>query len=254
MTNLAVHMGGQLVGTLEAANRRSLRFTYDPDYAAGSGSTPLSVSMPLRVSPYLHATVHPYLWGLLPDNDRVLERWAREFGCAPTDVAGLLWGVGGDVAGAAQYVATRTTPEESQPGEVEWLSDDDVAQFLRDLRRDTTTWRPHPQGRWSLAGAQAKMALLYDQSADRWGIPSGATPTTHIIKPAIGGLDDFDMPAPGHQMPCHFEKAASVATIKTTHPGMSGKLGCITPATVHAVSAPNISTSPCAKLISWMMP
>jgi serine/threonine-protein kinase HipA len=36
----------------------------------------------LRVSPYSHATIHPYLWGLLPDNDRVLERWAREFGCS----------------------------------------------------------------------------------------------------------------------------------------------------------------------------
>ena len=186
-------MGGQLVGTLDAADRRSLRFTYDPDYAAGPASTPLSVSMPLRVSPYLHATIHPYLWGLLPDNDRVLERWAREFGCSPTDVAGLLRGVGGDVAGAARYVVPDTTPDESLPGDVEWLSDDDVAQFLRDLRRDTTTWRPHPQGRWSLAGAQAKIALLYDRSADRWGIPSGVTPTTHIVKPAIGGLDDFDI-------------------------------------------------------------
>ena len=193
MTDLAVHMGGQLVGTLDAANRRSLRFTYDPGYAAGAGSTPLSVSMPLRVSPYSHATVHPYLWGLLPDNHRVLERWGREFGCSPTDVAGLLRGVGGDVAGAAQYVAPDAAPEESLPGDVEWLDDDDVAQFLRDLRRDTTAWRPHPEGRWSLAGAQAKIAFLYDRSADKWGIPSGATPTTHIVKPATGGLDDFDI-------------------------------------------------------------
>jgi serine/threonine-protein kinase HipA len=193
MTDLAVHMGGQLVGTLDATDRRSLRFTYNPDYAAGPASTPLSVSMPLRLSPYLHATVHPYLWGLLPDNDRVIERWAREFSCTPTDVTGLLRGVGGDVAGAAQYVAPGETPEESLPGDVEWLSDEDIAQFLRDLRRDTTTWRPHPEGRWSLAGAQAKIALLYDESAGRWGIPSRATPTTHIVKPAIGGLDDFDI-------------------------------------------------------------
>ncbi len=193
MTNLAVHMDGQLVGTLDAADRRSLRFTYDPDYAAAPVSTPLSVSMPLRVSPYLHATIHPYLWGLLPDDDRVLERWAREFGCSPTDVAGLLRGVGGDVAGAAQYVAPDATPEESVPGDVEWLNDDDVAQFLRDLRRDATTWRPYPEGRWSLAGAQAKISLVYERSTDRWGIPSGATPTTHIVKPAIGGLDDFDI-------------------------------------------------------------
>ena len=72
-----MHMGGRMVGTLDAADRRSLRFTYEPGYATDAGSTPLSVSMPLRVSPYSHATIHPYLWGLLPDDDRVLERWAR---------------------------------------------------------------------------------------------------------------------------------------------------------------------------------
>lgn len=107
MTNLAVHMSGQLVGTFDAADRRSLRLTYDPAYADRPGSTPLSVSMPLRVSPYLHATVHPYLWGLLPDDDRVLERWVHEFGCSSTDVAG-----------AAQYVAPGATPEQSLPGDV----------------------------------------------------------------------------------------------------------------------------------------
>ena len=193
MTALAAHMGGRLVGMLDAADRRNLRFTYSPEYAADPSSTPLSVSMPLRVSPYSHATVHPYLWGLLPDNERVLERWAREFGCSPTDVAGLLRGVGADVAGAAQYVAADTTPEESSPGGVEWLSEDDIAQFLRDLQRDTTAWRPHAEGRWSLAGAQAKIALLHDRATDRWGIPHGETPTTHIVKPAISGLDDFDI-------------------------------------------------------------
>lgn len=42
---------------------------------------------------------------MLPDSDRVLERWAREFGCSPSNVTGLLAGIGTDVAGAAQYVA-----------------------------------------------------------------------------------------------------------------------------------------------------
>ena len=193
MTTLSVHLGGRLVGTLDAADRRSLRFTYSPQYVADSLSTPLSVSMPRRVSPYTHATVHPYLWGLLPDNDQVVERWAREFGCSPTDVAGLLRGVGADVAGAAQYIAPNATAEESLPGGVEWLNNDEVGRFLRDLQRDRTAWRLHPEGRWSLAGAQAKIALMYDRANDRWGIPHGAMPTTHILKPAIGGLDDFDI-------------------------------------------------------------
>jgi serine/threonine-protein kinase HipA len=122
----------------------------------------------------------------------VLARWAREFGCSASDVTALLANVGTDVAGAAQYVRPGDIPDESLPGNVEWLSDDDIAQFLRDVQRDTTAWRPHPEGRWSLAGAQAKIALLRDAS-DRWGIPSGGTPTTHILKPATSDLDDFDL-------------------------------------------------------------
>lgn len=193
MTVLSVHLAGDLVGHVDATDRRSLRFTYEASYAAAPSSTPLSVSMPLRTSAYHHATVHPYLWGLLPDNESVVERWAREFGCSPGDIAGLLKGVGGDVAGAAQYVAVDAASTESSPGTVEWLTDTDVAGFLRELRRDATTWRSHLEGRWSLAGAQAKIALQRDPSSGRWGVPSGATPTTHIVKPAIGGLDDFDV-------------------------------------------------------------
>ncbi len=186
-------MSGRFVGTLDASDRRSLRFTYDTGYAADPSSTPLSVSMPLRVSPYSHATIHPYLWGLLPDNDRVLDRWARESGCSSSDIAGLMRSVGNDVAGAAQYIPADATPEESLHGDVQWLTEDDIAQFLRGLRRDSTSWRQHPEGRWSLAGAQPKLALVYDPTADRWGIPTGASPTTHILKPAIGGLGDFDI-------------------------------------------------------------
>lgn len=193
MTTLSVYLSGRLVGTVDATDRRSVRFTYDSVYAADPISTPLSVSMPLRQSPYPHSRIHPYLWGLLPDNERVLARWAREFGCSAGDVTALLANVGTDVAGAVQYIRPGDRPDESLSGSVDWLSDDEVAQFLREVQRDATAWRPHPEGRWSLAGAQAKIALLRDDVSERWGIPSGMTPTTHILKPAIPDLDDVDL-------------------------------------------------------------
>jgi serine/threonine-protein kinase HipA len=46
-------------------------------------------------------------------------------------------------------------------------------------------------GQFSLAGAQAKTALLLE--GKRWGVPSGSIPTTHILKPAIAGFDDHDL-------------------------------------------------------------
>jgi serine/threonine-protein kinase HipA len=70
---------------------------------------------------------------------------------------------------------------------VTWLADDDVAEIITTLGRDSTSWLGTAfTGQFSLAGAQAKTALLHRDG--RWGIPSGATPTTHILKPAIPGL------------------------------------------------------------------
>ncbi len=34
----------------------------------------------------------------------------------------------------------------------------------------------------NLAGVQAKTALYFD--GQRWGVPAGRTPTSHILKPA----------------------------------------------------------------------
>ncbi len=75
---------------------------------------------------------------------------------------------------------------------MEWLSDDDVGNRLRDLKHDGASWLGADfSGRFSLAGAQAKTALLHQNG--RWGLPSGASATTHILKPAINGLDDHDL-------------------------------------------------------------
>jgi serine/threonine-protein kinase HipA len=75
---------------------------------------------------------------------------------------------------------------------VEWLTDLQIADLLRQVRADHTAWLgARAEGRWSLAGAQPKIALLHQDN--RWGRPHGQTPTTHILKPAIAGLDGHDL-------------------------------------------------------------
>ncbi|MGL5863344.1 MAG: HipA domain-containing protein [Phycicoccus sp.] len=74
-------------------------------------------------------------------------------------------------------------------GSIEWLSDDDFAEMAHDLAANAADWDPGRfGGRWSLSGAQPKMALFRDPASGRWGIPQDSTPTTHIIKPAITGF------------------------------------------------------------------
>ena len=195
MTNsLLVVLDDAVAGTLIRLPGGKLRFDYDGQYRQQPGATPLSLSMPTQVPSHHDQVVTPWMWGLLPDNDAVLARWARQFHVSASSPFSLLsTPIGEDCAGAVRFAV----PDEidrvlAQPGEITWLTDDDVAQRLRDLREDSTAWLGRSfTGQFSLAGAQAKTALLFDQG--RWGVPSGSTPTTHILKPAVGGLDDHDL-------------------------------------------------------------
>jgi len=67
------------------------------------------------------------------------------------------------------------------------LGEDDVAARLALLRDDAAAGRlASDAGRFSLAGAQPKTALLFD--GQRWGVPSGRVPTSHILKPVLPDL------------------------------------------------------------------
>ena len=64
-----------------------------------------------------HARIEAFLWGLLPDNDRVLENWGRRFQVSPRNVFRLITHVGEDCAGAVQFVRPeRLEPLQKTPG------------------------------------------------------------------------------------------------------------------------------------------
>jgi serine/threonine-protein kinase HipA len=190
---LTVILDGQVAGTLSRVARGRLRFDYGDTYRNRSDATPLSVSMPTQIPSHPDHVITPWLWGLLPDNDAVLERWARQFHVSASSPFSMLsTPIGEDCAGAVRF----TPPDQldrvlTRPGDVVWLDESGVAQRLRELREDSTAWLGRTfTGQFSLAGAQAKTALLYN---GRWGVPSGSIPTTHILKPAVSGFDDHDL-------------------------------------------------------------
>jgi serine/threonine-protein kinase HipA len=191
---LNVIVGDAMAGRLVRHKGAKLEFTYDREYLANRALTPLSISMPLRAEPYPDQVINPWLWNLLPDNDAVLDRWSRQFHVSATSAFSLLsTSVGEDCAGAVRFVRPDDTDRAlARQGTVAWLSDEDVAERLRELRKDTSDWLGSTfTGQFSLAGAQAKTALLYQDGC--WGVPSGSTPTTHILKPAIAGLNEHDL-------------------------------------------------------------
>lgn len=191
-------LNGQRVGHVEMKASGTFRFQYDAEWQDRGDAYPLSLSMPLLVSEHSDDVVRPFLEGLLPDSRAVLERIGRDFQVSPRNPFALLTHMGEDCAGAIQLVRPDRLDDFLGSGahdldDVEWLSEEDVEERLRDaVARHGTGRLSVDTGHFSLAGAQPKTALLFD--GERWGIPHGAVPTTHIIKPpAQAEYDGFDV-------------------------------------------------------------
>ncbi|MDF0582063.1 type II toxin-antitoxin system HipA family toxin [Bradyrhizobium yuanmingense] len=190
MAELIALLDGAEVGRVRSDARGRLSFVYENAWRNAEVAYPLSLSMPLAAEEHGPATVQAFLWGLLPDNEQVLERWAKKFQVSARNVFALISNVGEDCAGAIQFV----TPDRfealktGKDDKIEWLDKAEIANRLRVLREDHAAWRlPRDTGQFSLAGAQPKTALVL--KGNKWGIPSGRIPTTHILKPPTGHFD-----------------------------------------------------------------
>jgi serine/threonine-protein kinase HipA len=104
---LVVLLDDRIAGTVTRLLGGRLRFDYDEEYRASAGSTPLSVSMPTSVRSHPDGTISPWLWGLLPDNDAVLRRWARDFHASASPFSLLSTPIGHDCAGAVRDIGVR---------------------------------------------------------------------------------------------------------------------------------------------------
>jgi serine/threonine-protein kinase HipA len=159
---LVALLDGKEVGRAHM-DRGRLAFVYDDEWRNSPGAYPLSLSMPLAGKEHGRAVVEAYLWGLLPDNAYVLDRWAAKFQVSARNPFALISHVGEDCAGAVQFVSPDRlgTIRGGTEDKVEWLDEADVARRLQALRADHAAWRlPRDTGQFSLAGARPKTALL----------------------------------------------------------------------------------------------
>lgn len=193
---LHILAAGKWMGRIERERKRNrLSFHYDQSWRADPEAFPLSLSMPLTAAAHGHAAIEAFIWGLLPDNESILRRWGQRFQVSPRNPFHLLWHVGEDCAGAIQFIRPERIaqwPGSPRPGDITWLTPREIGERIKLLLTDHGATRTSDDsGYFSLAGAQPKTALYHDASSDRWGVPSGPTPTTHILKPAAGTFAGF---------------------------------------------------------------
>ncbi len=183
MDGLRVSIDEQVVGCLWLDAKKHFCFQYDKVWLEQS-SIPLSLSLPLRTAPYLDDESHPFFANLLPE-EKIRAVITRNLGLSLNNDYGLLARIGGDCAGAVSLQVESEEPK-SETGTYRQLSLDELNNLLRDLPQ-----RPLLAGekgiRLSLAGAQQKLPIYYDE--EHYYLGYGAAPSNHIIKPAIENLD-----------------------------------------------------------------
>lgn len=176
---LDVFLNGDRVGQLRE-QRDVWAFQYDPAWLAPP-RMPLCNKLPLQPDWQIDTpTQRPAFWffeNLLPE-EQALAAVAADAGLKPEQAFELLTVLGAESAGALTLLPPGKS---SPPAKMRALTDESLRQRLRDLPAGSLV--AGAPKRMSLAGAQHKLAVIYDSATDHLYEPVGAQASTHILKP-----------------------------------------------------------------------
>jgi len=188
MVNLNVLMNGYHVGIFSKTSQGTHSFTYTKEWLKNPNARPISLSIPLGQSSYVGDEVYNYFDNLLPDNHQVRERIVTRHQAKSTQPFDLLSTIGQDSIGALQLIPDDfKLPDIKQITKIS-LTDNALIRIIKGYQSNMPLGmlEDNDDFRISIAGAQEKTALL--QIDDQWYLPTGSTPTTHILKLPIGTI------------------------------------------------------------------
>jgi serine/threonine-protein kinase HipA len=184
--NLKVYLNNLPLGNLGYNARKSLSFTYLAQWLERPHAFPISRCLPLREDPFDGDAVFAYFDNLLPDGVSIRQRIAARMSAQSDQVFDLLAVVGRDCVGALQFVRAEEEPPTVNEATGTEISNSEIAEKLKNLRTAPLAASQEDDFRLSIAGAQEKTAFLYLNN--KWQVPHGPMPTTHIFKPQIGEI------------------------------------------------------------------
>ena len=178
MKRLFTWYDGAMVGTFTLDSAGDVGFSYSE-----AAPFPVSLSMPIDGGWKAEAP-YRFLDGLLPDDNN--ERWRMKdaLGAASIHPFDLLDNI--DTAGGLTFTSKDHEPSFTEAPLVPFTTEDIEAEMRRISTSAANPWDVELKGRYSLAGTQGKFTMT--KFGDMWFKPSGAIPSTHIVKPDIKGL------------------------------------------------------------------
>lgn len=166
-----------LVGRLWRNTAGAIGFRYDPEWGAGGGFA-VSRSLPPAAGEFAPEAgiAHRFFANLLPEG-AVREHIVRDLKLPNTDFD-LLRAIGGECAGALSILPVDQQPSEQRRYRA--LTEKDLAKLAARRGYIYALQPADERPRLSLAGAQDKCPVLLRD--DRYFLPRGEAPSSHILK------------------------------------------------------------------------
>ena len=171
-------------GVLKGTSGEDACFQYDVSFLQDADSVPVSISLPKQEEPFSAIKTKNYFEGLLPEGftRRTVAQWMH---VDENDYLSILHGLGRECLGAIQI---RTENEEVNAS-YEAVSQDEIRAIAEEGVSKTA--EIITKAHLSLTGASGKVGLYFDNINNRWFIPGGTAPSTHIVKQSHIRLNDI---------------------------------------------------------------
>ncbi len=168
MKGKSIRIGGLVGNTAEDAY-----FVYD---LQNVNAKPISISLPLQKEAFSSERTRIFFDGLLSEG-YTRRCVAAEMRVATDDYISILKNLGKECLGAIQIFDENDVPTTVAYEEMTY---EQLHMFAKEGAMESATLVT--KSHLSLTGASGKAGLYYDKKSDKWYLPLGSAPSTHIVK------------------------------------------------------------------------
>ncbi len=165
-----------LVGRIMGTSSEDACFAYDEEYMSVPEHRPISIALPFTDEPYSPAKTKCFFDGLLPEG-YTRRCVAGELHVDEQDYISLLEILGDECLGAIRILNEEA---ETPSASYKELSVEQLKRFALEGSEESAVLVT--KSHLSLTGASGKTGLYYSEADDKWYMPVGSAPSTHIVK------------------------------------------------------------------------
>lgn len=179
---LNVFFENKHVGTLAKKPDDTIAFQYSAAWLEDDAKLPLSPALPLQEEAFNNRQTKAYFDNLLPEGE-TLKTFEKILNKSFKDPYQFLESYGLDCAGALEITPSDTPPPPEGTGKLEEITFEEIDKIFEKGQSLYVHSLTTHKGRFSIAGAQDKIPVIYRDG--KLYIPTDSSPTTHILKPPV---------------------------------------------------------------------